>query len=549
MKIDKILIENFKCFKGQVPIEFNDGVNILVGNNEAGKSTILEAIHLTLTGMLNGRYLRNELSQYLFNKDIEQEYIDSLKTDNPLAPPHISIEIFVSGEDCPPLAELEGNDNSDESKNSGIKYRIEFNTAYQGEYEELIKGGDVLTIPIEFYKVRWSAFAREAVTAKSIPIKSALIDSSSARFRNGSDIYIAKIIRDNLEDKDKVELSQVHRQLKEKFMEEDSVKAINKKINDNASISNKSLEISVDLSTQNAWETSLMTYLEKVPFHYIGKGEQSIIKTALALSHKKSQEASLLLIEEPENHLSHTKLNELLVRISKSGTGKQIIISTHNSFVANKLGLKNLILLNDLKTTKLDDLKPETQSFFEKLSGYDTLRLVLCEKAILVEGDSDELVVQRAYMDNNNGQLPIQDGVDVISVGISFLRFLEIAEKINKRVDVVTDNDGKLEALKKKYANYLGDNKKDNINILFDETVGAGNLVDFNYNTLEPKILDANNREILNKVFGKNLSTDNELLIHMRANKTKCALKIFDTTETIEFPAYISNAVKQDDDS
>lgn len=41
-------------------------------------------------------------------------------------------------------------------------------------------------------------------------------------------------------------------------------------------------------------------------------------------------------------------------------------------------------------------------------------------QAILVEGDSDELIVQRAYMDSHRGKLPISDGIDIISVGISF---------------------------------------------------------------------------------------------------------------------------------
>ena len=58
-----------------------------------------------------------------------------------------------------------------------------------------------------------------------------------------------------------------------------------------------------------------MTYLDKVPFPYVGKGEQSIIKTKLALGHKRTVNASIVLMEEPENHLSHSKLNELLYHI------------------------------------------------------------------------------------------------------------------------------------------------------------------------------------------------------------------------------------------
>ena len=236
------------------------------------------------------------------------------------------------------------------------------------------------------------------------------------------------------------------------------------------------VKISVDLSTQNAWEMGLMTYLDEIPFHYIGKGEQSIIKTNLALSHKKSQEANILLLEEPENHLSHSKLNELIGKITANLENKQIIISTHSSFVANKLGLDHLILLNDLKSTRLNELSDDTKIFFSKLAGYDTLRMILCKKAILVEGDSDELVVQKAYMVNNQNKLPIEDGIDVISVGTAFLRFLEVAEKINKAVSVVTDNDGDVEAVKKKYADYIGDNKKMNIKICFDENVDCRDL-------------------------------------------------------------------------
>ena len=55
MAIQKIKIRNFKCFKGLFEIELNKGLNILVGNNETGKSTILEAIHIALTGLYGGR--------------------------------------------------------------------------------------------------------------------------------------------------------------------------------------------------------------------------------------------------------------------------------------------------------------------------------------------------------------------------------------------------------------------------------------------------------------------------------------------------------------
>jgi putative ATP-dependent endonuclease of OLD family len=548
MHISKIHIENFKIFK-----EFNlplyKGVNILVGNNEAGKSTIIEAIHLVLTGLYNGKYLKNELTQYIFNYDVVSDYLKSLGTNIRQIPPNILIEIFIQGDD---LAEYLGDGNSDKSlKEIGFSLKILFDDTYRDEYEKLLEKDDIKSIPIEYYKIVWASFARdENITPRTIPLKSALIDSSSSRFQNGSDIYISRIVKDKLEKQQIVEISQAHRKMKDQFSEDKTILNINQIIENDAKIfeiSNKKIELSVELSSQNAWESSLIMLLNKIPFHFIGKGEQSLIKTKLALAHKKSKEANILLFEEPENHLSHAKLNQLIKYIEDNNGDKQILISTHNSFVANKLGLKNITLLDDKNKFSLKELSEDTFRFFQKLAGYDTLRLILCKKAILVEGDSDELIVQKAYL-VNNGKLPIEDEIDIISVGTSFLRFLEIAEKIKKNVVVVTDNDGNIEALNKKYKDYLGNNKKNFIDVCFDETVDEGILMignkPFNYNTLEPKLLKANSLEILNVILATTYTNIDDMHKFMKENKTECALKIFETTENFIFPEYILAAIQ-----
>jgi putative ATP-dependent endonuclease of OLD family len=544
MKIEKINIENFKCFKGKFTLEFTNGVNILVGNNESGKSTILEAIHLALTGLLNGRYLRNELSQYLFNNIVTRKYLHRVNKGRDAIPPHILIEVFFKGSDCP---KLEGNGNSGKVKAEGVSFKILFDDNYQEEYEELVKN-ELKTIPIEYFKIEWKSFAREAITARSIPLKTVLIDSSSNRFKNGSDVYINRIIKDNLNDKQKAEMSQAYRKVKDVFMEEDSIKEINKQLKQNSDISDKDVMISVDLSTKDAWETSLMTYLDKVPFHQIGKGEQCIIKTNLALAHKKSKEANLILVEEPESHLSHTKLNEFVKSIVDKCIDKQIVITTHNSFVANKLGLENLILLNNQKQTKLSELDSDTFDFFRKLPGYETLRLILCKKAILVEGDCDELIVQKAYMESHDGRLPIEDEIEVISVGLTFERFLKIADRIEKQVAVVTDNDGDVDSLNEKYEPYIGDGKS--IKTFYDSTVDTGDLTigkekkKFNYNTLEPKLLKVNTLKSFNKIFGTNFSETDDMHKYMKSSKTACALKIFESSKKVKYPEYIENVIK-----
>ncbi len=546
MIIKKLKIENFKCFNGEFVLELSKGLNVLVGNNEAGKSTILEAVHLALTGLLNGKFIRNELTQYLFNNEVVNKYIDDLDQGRKPELPYVLIEIYIEGND---LAFLYGNGNSEKINGYGISFRIAFDDKYQAEYEQLIRKEKVKTLPIEYYDIFWATFAREQITARSIPLKSAMIDSTSNRYQNGSDIYISRIIKDNLEPDDVVEVSQAHRNMRESFMASPAIKTINTRLQQTTNLSGKKVELSVELLSKNAWENSLMTYLDEVPFHQIGKGEQCVVKTELALGHKKTKEATVILIEEPENHLSYSKLNQLLHKIQISNEEKQILISTHSSFVANKLGLDKLILLNEGRSLRLADLKTDTKNFFQKVAGYDSLRLILCKKAILVEGDSDELIVQKAYL-NENGRLPIEDGVDVISVGTSFLRFLEIAAILNKAVSVVTDNDGDVDAVKKKYIEYLGDKAKPGIKICFDEVVDNGeSAIDlggrpFNYNTLEPKLLKANTLEKLNKIFGTKQTSIDDMHKFMKANKTECALKIFDYNESINFPEYILEALR-----
>lgn len=542
MAIRKIKIWNFKGFRA-FETEFKPGMNILVGDNESGKSTILEAIHLALTGFYCGRGIRNEISPYLINISVMEEYISSLNGDSPLAPPEMKIELYFEGSIDP---NFEGDQNSEkQDKVEGFSFSIGFAKQYQEEYEKLIERRDIHSLPMEYYVASWCSFARDqSITTRTIPIKSFFIDSSNYRYQNSSDVYISRIVKDLLEPDDVIAISQAHRRMIENFAQDQAITNINKKISGESTIVEGDVSLSPDQGNKNAWENSLITQIAGIPFSHVGKGAQCIIMTELALSHKKANNAKVILIEEPESHLSFSRLNELTSAIANKCGEKQIIISTHSSFVANKLGLSNLILLRDGMTTRMSDLP--SADFFKKMPGYDTLRLVLCRKAVLVEGASDELVIQRAYMDTHNGRLPIEDGVDVISVGLTFLRFLEIAERLNVPTSIVTDNDGEVDALKKKYKDYLGEKKKPTIDICFDEIVDGADATDgdkYNYNTLEPKMLKENSLDLFNEIFGTKYATEEQLHKYMENSKTECALAIFNSCKSIKYPEYLLKAI------
>jgi predicted ATP-dependent endonuclease of OLD family len=533
MKINRVVIHNFKSIKN-FNLELNTDLNILVGNNETGKSTIIEAIYLALSGTFQGRKIQNEISPYLFGKALTKEYIESLKSGKKYSIPKLYIELYF--ENNPTFAELKGTNNTLGENCPGVKMIIEFNEEYKEEYEKYIENpSEITTIPSEYYKASWLSFANKSITYRSIPINSTLIDTTVIRLQYGTDYYMQKIINDQLSAKEKSELSLEYRKLKESFSSQESIKTINEKLKkDKGVITDKDLSVSIDISGKTSWETNLTSYLDEIPYQFIGKGEQSILKMLLALD-RKGEQTDAILIEEPENHLSHTNVNYLLNKIQSKCQEKQLIISTHSPFVANKLGLNKLILIgSNHNYTRLNDLEITTQNYFKKLSGYDTLRFILSKKAILVEGPSDELIIQKAYMQQNNGKLPIEDGIDIITVrGLSFKRFLDIAQITKNEVGVLTDNDGNFSKnITSKYSNYTNEI---NINIYADQ--------DENNKTLEPQIVKINEIEILNEVLETNYDTKEEIIEYMTKNKTDSAMKIFDSPIDISFPKYIIDAI------
>lgn len=161
MSISKIKIWNFKSLR-EFETELNPGLNILVGDNEAGKSTILEAIHLALTGTYCGRGIRNEISPYLINSDAIREYLESLDTETPIPPPTLMIEIYFNGSIDP---EFEGNENTDkQNKVEGFRFEIAFAEQYKEEYEKLVVAKEIKSLPTEYYIATWTNFGRTTVT-------------------------------------------------------------------------------------------------------------------------------------------------------------------------------------------------------------------------------------------------------------------------------------------------------------------------------------------------------------------------------------------------
>ncbi|MFB7143366.1 ATP-dependent nuclease [Agrobacterium deltaense] len=530
MYITKVIIKNYRTLRDTTVI-LNKHLNIVVGDNECGKSTLLEAIHLALTGQLNGRPLIGELHPYLFNADAVNSYIASLKSGAPQLPPEIHIEVYF--QPIADLAALKGINNSQGEDVPGVTLKIVFDSDFAIEYKEYVKELEqVRAMPVEYYKIEWRSFCGNPITARSIAIKPSFIDASIVRNTASASRYVVDMVKNVLDSKQLAGLSLSYRKMKNTFLKDGTVDKVNadlKKLK--GKISGKEISVSLDNSARGNWETGIMPHLDDIPITLVGKGEQNSVKIRLAMD--AAATSHVFLIEEPENHLSFSNLNVLIEAMSAAHKDRQIIVTTHSSFVVNKLGVEAVILFHRGVSGRLSDLKQDTFEYFMKLPGHDTLRLILARRAILVEGPSDELIVQRAYL-KKHGKAPLGDGVDVITVNsLAFPRFLQIAQLLKVETAVITDNDGKIDALAKKYAAFTG---VDNISVHYD--------TDISYPTLEPQLVKKNGVAKVNTILGTAYTDENELIEYMKSQKTDTALAFFDTTEDWDAPDYIDQAIQ-----
>ncbi|HEY5708713.1 MAG TPA: AAA family ATPase [Solirubrobacterales bacterium] len=525
--LKKIHIENYRVFE-QFKLDFRDGLNVLVGDNDSGKTTVLEAVHLALTSRLRGRLIANDLSPHLVSQAAAKRYLDSVRAGGNEPPPEIVIDLYL--EEREETAFLKGTNNTAMENACGLRVKMCFSQDFSEEYRRLLeKPEEIRLVPTEYYRLEWRSFAGNAVTARSVPISLSYIDASSIRLQSGADRYVEQIINQQLDPPERAELARAYRMLRETFADDDAIQAINTRLSESQDdLTDKELSLSVDVSQKASWESNLVPHLDDLPFQYIGSGNQAALKILLALQ-QSADHCHVILIEEPENHQSPTSLGVLIKKIAERCEDMQVVSTTHSSFVLNKLGLDRLILIGHKVGLPIDGLPTETLEYFKKLPGYETLRAVLARRVILVEGPSDELVVQRAYLDAH-GCLPSEDGVAILTCGLSFERFLSLTRPLGIPTVVVTDNDGKdPQELRDKYE------------ALGAASVNVGELDDGR--TLEPQIVSANELATLNGLFGTDHADGDGLCAYMEANKTVCALAIFETESGCKLPGYLADAV------
>jgi putative ATP-dependent endonuclease of OLD family len=529
--VERIVIQGYRCFK-HLDFRPNAGLNVLVGENESGKSTLLEAIALALTGRSNGRWMGEELNPFWFHRATVLDFFARNGTEDPAPLPELRIDLFLSAEDDV-FQTMRGVHNAEGEDAPGVSVHAFPSEEYRDEMRTYLASDPPAVLPVEFYALRWADFSGETITRRPKALSTAFIDSRTIRSTAGIDFHTREILSGHLDDAERVQIALAHRTARQRITD-DTLAAINGRIAEaNAELHHRPLGLQMDQSSRASWEGGIVPQLDGIPFAMAGQGQQAAIKVALAMS-RSTGVSTFVLVEEPENHLSHTSLTRLVRRIAQlAADDQQLFVSTHSSYVLNRLGVDRLLFLSHSGVTRLGELDDDTVRYFRRLSGYDTLRLVLAEKVVLVEGPSDAIVFERCFRDAV-GVSPIEHGIDVVSMnGLTFKRALALCKALGRPVVALRDNDGHDPA---ELLEDLGDLVESPRRVMLVSDPSAGR-------TLEPQLVSANDEAVLRAALGLGPRV-HDVESWMTRNKAEAALLIHDATTAISPPSYIAEAIE-----
>lgn len=513
--IKKIKLLNFKRFI-EFEIEFDPKMNIIIGDNEAGKSSILQAIELLSSGSRNK--VESVGLESLLNKTAISDFFKTDRSFEKL--PEVHIEAYFSDETNP---DLFGKHNTDKTNSSGLHMIYQPNEDLINEINQLLADGSE-NFPFEFYTVKFITFNGEAYSGYRRFLKCLTIDSTKINSENANKEYIRTIYDSTVDLVTRIGLQNEYRQQKLQFKEK-NFKTINDELGE--------YEFTVRTGSKFNLETDITLTQDNIPIDERGKGRQCFIKTEFALSRNSEKRTiDVLLLEEPENHLSHSNMKLLVSKISNTHQN-QIIIATHSSLISTRLDLRKSILINSSskKPVTLKNLSNSTAKFFMKAPDNNILELVLSSKVILVEGDAEYMLIDAMYSKETGRSLD-NDNVHVISVGgTSFKRYMELARELGIKTAVVRDNDKDYQV--NCVENYI-EHVSDRIKVFSDE--------DTERYTFEV-CLYRDNKATCDEIFsGGRISK--APLEFMLSHKAESAFQLLDNySELLTVPDYIKRAI------
>jgi predicted ATP-dependent endonuclease of OLD family len=511
--IEKLKLHNFRKFQDFL-VDLNKDTNILIGDNETGKSTILFALDLVLSGSKNK--IENAGLEFLFNQKTIAEYLKTEKKYNEL--PKLYVEIYINKQDA---EDLNGDNNSEEKNYDGLRLLITPDENYRNEIIDILKNENA-NFPFEFYQSEFKTFQGKLYSGYRKYINYIFVDNSRIGSEYAMKEYINNMYNSYADNAERFDHQNKYRKVKTDFNSE-VLKEINKKIANSA--------FGVKNDNKSNMITDLTIYEDAIPIENKGKGKQCLIKTQFAIGKTKNA-IDVVLIEEPENHLSHHNMLSIIEQIAEV-KDRQLFIATHNNLISARLDLRKVIMLSNAKEEPIpfNKLEEDTAKYFMKAADHNILEFIMAKKVILVEGDAEYMLMSKMF-EIVTHEKESKNNISIISVnGISFKRYLDLSKLLKIKTAVIRDND-------KDYKKYCEDNYSDYINDYIQIFADS----DPDRYTFEVNMY-LDNKDTCDKLFSENRKTLNPQK-YMLKNKTESAYTLLISNEKLNVPEYIKKAIE-----
>lgn len=451
MFLEKVAIKNFRSFdETGVELVFNSGINAIVGENNTGKSAVIDALRIVFTIFTYGRNIYFKKSDFhigfdgkraseakisLFFKEVPEyliEILDPLKSNEGEMHLVFSTEVNRFGDEKVKLAawggKVEGNklttdtleaismfflgalrDVEDEMKPSRTnKLSVLLNSIVEDEQakQEVV---DILTEANKTIQSKEIIKQTKDIINKNLLAmeKEILNQEIEIGFADPKFESFTSALRAWFLPR-KVFLSKEN-PIYENFKKEYEVKVLKKLFSktDNGVVINlhRLLEHKDELKKEHVDEIySLASHTFELHQNGLGYNNLLFISTVLGdmSLNKKGILLWLLLIEEPEAHL-HPQLQELVHNFfedkSSQAVPLQVIYTSHSPTLVSKIGIDSINILfereNKIKCFPLANaqLKEPDQAYLRKFLDVTKSKMFFSKGIIFVEGISEALLL------------------------------------------------------------------------------------------------------------------------------------------------------------